>query len=385
MLTASSRSPWSAGQHGVGALLALVVLAISSCASDHDALAKKPGSGGTGGSGGGPDAAIDAPADAVEEAPTEPVGDSRITLLHAVADAPRIGFCFAPVQSGVPGLALGTPLPSGGLGYGDSFVLGNVPGIDFATDDVQPIVVAAAAGDLSQTCAALVLAATPPADAGADADLDGGVDAALDAAVDAAPPELPALRALALPVLPQKTLASGYSTLLAAVGCMGGPGLDDPSIASVCGDTYRPDQPTLQPLVVRLSRITQPDRVSLQAVNGRVVSESASFGSEPPEGSSLPAFNFANNVPPGAIAPKLPYDDTNPSLLGFPLGDPQITLSPGGAVSHRFSWAGALKRAGLGAVENGKAYTVVLLGPSLNQGTQLWWNPVSITLLPNSP
>lgn len=365
----------------------------ASCGTDHSVLAKKPaGSGGTGGGqvDAGFDGSSDAAADVGGDAPVEPPGTSVFTLLHAVVDAERIGFCFLPVVAGIPGTPSGMPLPAGGLAYGAVHARTTLPGFDLKTQDVQPVVVAASESDLKQHgCAYLITAGTAvELDAGldaSDAGLDAETGALADASVDAAVPEPPAIRALALPILPQMTLASGYSTLLAAAGCLGGPGLDDASILSACGGDYRPDKPTLRPIVARLSRIASPERVSLQGVNARVVDEDVSIGSEPPDGSSLPAITFAYNVSPGAVVPKYPYVLTTQSLLGFPLGDPQITLSPGGVVTHRIGWATALAAAGTAAVDNGRGYAVVVVGPSVHLGVVKWWNPVSAVVIPTDP
>jgi hypothetical protein len=382
-----NRFRWMLGSSALSLILA--------CGTDHSVLAKKPG--GSGGAGAGPaDAAVDGSSDAIAdvalEAPVEPPGASVFTLLHAVVDAERVGFCFLPVVAGVPGVPMGMPIPAGGLAYGGAHALAGLPGFDLKADDVQPVVVAASQSDLTQhSCAYLIASATPPvldsglSDAAADAGVDADASAASDAGIDAAEPVPPALRALPLPVLPQKTLASGYSTLLAAAGCLGGPGLDDGSILSACGGDYRPDKPTLRPVVARLSRITSPERVSLQGVNARVVDEDVSIGSEPPDGSSLPAITFAYNVPPGAVVPKYPYVLTSQSLLGFPLGDPKLTLSPGGAITHRIGWAGALAAAGTDPVQNGRAYAVVVVGPSVNLGVVKWWNPVGAVVIPTDP
>ncbi len=376
--------------------LSLAALGVA-CGTDHSVLAKKPGGSG-GSAGGSQDAGLDSSDfDVLVDAPVEPVGESVVTLLHGVADAKRIGFCFLPVVAGVPGAATGMPSPSGGLAYGAAFSPSSIAGLDLAKDDVQPVVIAASESELkSGSCADLIAAAAVVPDAGSDAAADASADAgAGDAAVDAgAPsdatadvpePEPPPLRALALPVLPKKTLDSGYSTLLAAIGCLGGPGLDDVAIGSVCGVEYKPDKPTLRPIVVRLSRITAPERVSLQGVNARVIEEDVSIGSEPPGASSLPSITFAYNVPSGAVEPKIPYVLTNESLLGFPLGDPEITLSPGGVVTHRFGWSAALAAAGTSAVKNGRSYAVVALGPSLNLGVVKWWNPVAVVVIAASP
>ena len=381
--------------------LSLVALAGGACSTDDSVLAKKPGgSGGSAGTGGGSqDAGLDSSQfDVLVDAPVEPVGDSVVTLLHGVVDAKRVGFCFLPVVAGIPGAASGMPLPAGGLAYGAAFSPSSIAGLDLAKDDVQPVVIAASESELkNRSCADLIAAGAVAVDAGSEAGSDAAADAGAsdaaagdaggpsDAVADVPDPEPPPLRALALPVLPKKTLDSGYSTLLAAIGCMGGPGLDDVAIPSVCGLDYEPDKPTLRPIVVRLSRITAPERVSLQGVNARVIEEDVSIGSEPPGASSLPSITFAYNVPSGAVEPKVPYVQTNESLLGFPLGDPEITLSPGGVVTHRFGWSTALAAAGVNEVKNGRSYAVVALGPSLNLGVVKWWNPVAVVVIAASP
>ena len=68
-------------------------------------------------------------------------------------------------------------------------------------------------------------------------------------------PNPPALRVGALSALPAGTLAAGYSQLLVAEGCLGGPWYVDKLDDQVCGDGYSGRSTLAQSFVV-LSRET---------------------------------------------------------------------------------------------------------------------------------
>lgn len=367
-----------------------------SCTTDHGILAKKPGSGGAGGAsaaGGTPgDAQADEAGDGSFDAAdgfVEPTGSSVVTLLHAVADAPRIGFCFARGSAATAELVDGPPQPSGGLQYGGVWITSSLTGIDLKLDALQPIVVAAPKIDLeTKSCQVLIeegqLEELPVLDAGVDgsdgSDDAGGVDAAADAAAQQPPP----VRARALPVLPPTTLDSGYSTLFAVAGCLGGPTFDDSLATLVCGTGYTPTTPTVTPVLVRMSRVTKADVVGIQVVNARAVSEAVTVVTSGPDGTSLPSLTVAYDVQPGQIAPKPPYLGVSAAVLGFP-GEPTLELSAGGNVALEVSWAHALAPTGVTKVENGRNYSVVVLGPQLNVSVVKWWNPPSAVVVRSDP
>lgn len=386
----------------ISALLGLLGAVVFACESDHDALKKKPdpGTGGGAGSGGaaGADAALDVELDVGPDVFVEPPGPNALTLLHGVVDATRIAFCFAKVVNGLPEPVLGSPLPSAGLSWASALSVSSLPGLDWAKDDILPVVVA---GDFSllggKSCSEAIALAESFADAGADAEsdaeppdasasdasLDG--DAPSDAAVELPPP--PPLRAATLPVLPAGTLASGYSLLLAAAGCMGGPAFSDPMEVWVCGEGYSPAKPTLSPVLVPLSRLTKPGALGLQVVNAARAADTIDVSSRHPKDSSLPSIEIAYDVVFGAVAPRPPLLGYSASSFGSPVSASFLEVWSQGSSSPFYTqgWKEAVELGGLGEVKDEKTYALVLVGPRPNNPGAKWWNGPRLVALPADP
>ncbi len=374
----------------------------AACSSSHEGLKQKPPA--TGGTGGVADAA-DVESDTGDSAPDafiEPEGTPRLTLLHAVVDSERIAFCFSKVEDGIAGSPVGSPLPAAGLEPGQSLVVDAIPGLDWHTDDLLTTVVA---GDFSllqgKSCSeaiALAQSFSNEADAGSDAS-DAGSDASdagaeiADASTDGdseaapPPPPPPPLRAMDLPVLPAPTLGNGYSYLLAASGCIGGPAFVDDSAEFVCGPGYTPETPTLSPVLVKMSRISSPDAVGLQALNASLGSDPVDLTSIGPPTRSLNDLDIAYGVAAGAISPQPPNLNYPRVLFGNPISASKLDVTPygSGAVSYEQSWSAALSAGTLSDIEEGKNYTIVLSGARSTLTKMKWWNGPTLTVLANDP
>jgi hypothetical protein len=389
---------------------ALGAAGAGACSSNHDVLKQKPPATGGTGTGGAPDASPDVALDAPADGFVEPKGADAVTLVHGVVDADHIAFCFAKVDAGVPGEPTGIPLPSGGLLFGGALGVKSLSGFDFAKDDIEPIVIA---GDFSllagKTCAdAIALAKSfepEPPEAGDDADADAGdLDASLDASPDADAsaesdanddvadaevelPPPPPLRALALPVLPAGTLGAGYSTLLVAAGCIGGPAFVHDLGDQLCGAGYSSKNSTLTPLLVRMSRVSDPNHVGLQAVNASLASDPLSFQSQPSQGSSLPAFAFAYGVGFGEVSPKPPELAYAKAVIGPVDSSELVIVASGSSVpAYSNSWKSGLSASGLDDLSDGKSYAVVYLGPLAGvTGKDKWWNAPRLIAVPTDP
>jgi len=388
---------------------AAAVLVASACGSNHDTLKQKdppPSSGGSAGdaaSDSGNDAGPDAAGDAAKDAFVEPVGKSVLTIVHGVVDAPRIALCFAKVENGIPAAPIGAPLPAAGLTWGQPMVLDAIAGFDWGVDDIQPIVVT---GDFSllsgKSCTEALALAESFADAGTsggeggadaavadagvdDASLDGGDAAPMDAATELPPP--PPVRALELPALPAGTLSGGYSYLLVPAGCIGGPGFTDPYDIFVCGQSYTPSTPTLTPVLVQLSRVSEPASLGLQFVNAALASDPIDLSSTAPEGSSLPDVTIVYDVVFGAVAPRPPLFGYSKSAFGSPFGSAVIEVNSLNSSAPFFTstWADALSVGGLADVSDGRTYAAILVGPRPNNMELNWWNGPRVVLVATDP
>ena len=128
--------------------------AFVACVTNHDALSKKPA--GRGGSDAGGNSAGGAPshhggsggevASGGGHADDEPPGESVLTIVNGVVDAPRVALCLAKVDAEGNVTPFGSPLTDEPLEYGQSLVLREVEGVDFETDGLEPFVIA---GELS--------------------------------------------------------------------------------------------------------------------------------------------------------------------------------------------------------------------------------------------
>jgi hypothetical protein len=366
-------------------LVALLSLGLVACVTDHSALAKRdpPGAGGTAGGGGADGAAGGSAAggtgggqlEAGTDADAEPPGQSELTVLHGVVDAETIAFCFARMTEGGVEL-VGDPIPKSGLTHGRALALSDIAGIDLALDDVQPFVVAGDAALLgSGDCAALVAQASVVVDAGA-----------ADAGTDAAPAD-PALRARSLALIPKGTLAGGYSYLMVAAGCLGAPSHTHSLEESICGSGYAPGSPTLTPVVVQMSRTAKPGKLGLQFVHASVATTAVDVTSLPPTGSTLSPLVIAYGVVPGAIEPKPPNLSYGVAAYGAPISTAslRVAFSTGSTTSIDLPWSGMLAAGGVSAVEDGRSYALVLVGPSIHIGKDAWWNAPAVTLIPTDP
>jgi hypothetical protein len=412
----------------VGAAL-LLACTVPACTTNHDGLAaqidpggaggtKAAGSGGVG-TGGGyvvpPDG--QAPSSggaptAVDGGPTDN-GPKTLTFLHGVVDSPWVAFCFASTGANGAPVFAGAPVPSGGLDYGHSFAVSAIGGVPVGTADLRPYLVAAASSSVvgAASCAALVangshvtasavrhaeladasftgpLDATTSLDASSDAasdaaKLDGGhEDAATNS--DAGPVPIPDVRITALPLVPTAAFAASRSYLLALGGCIGGPGVSDPSQQSVCGEGYAPDNPSLTEIVVELSRVTRSGHVGVSLLGASPALRFSTLVLVP--ASPGDAIAVAENVGTGALRPVSP--DTANVASDFTTGAPtaQIQLSTEGSadVIYGKPWAPTLVAGGLTGLENGRNYTLVVVGPYPGFAARRWWNDPLVTIVAN--
>jgi hypothetical protein len=370
-------------------LLLLLAGGVWACTTDDDALAKRsrPASGGSGGAdgggsggGGGADATAGAAgasggeagdagttSDASSTDEPLPVGPGKLTILHGVADANELAFCFERV-SGAVTTPLGNVQPASALGYARAFVFEAPVGFDATQDALRPVVLA---GNLSsafgKSCAEAIASAEP------QPDQDAG-----DAASDAGP----GLVSLPLPVLPAGTLYSGRDLLLVAAGCLGGPTHTDPSEQYVCGNDYRPDRPTLTALIAASASASVAGKVALQVMNGSPLSESVDFVAAPPAPET--PMVLASDVVAGAIAPETPLTAHSAGDLLASSAESLIEIDLGGSPVVRVPFPTALAQGGLSALENGQSYAFVLVGPRAAYSGANWWNAPTVSVLSTS-
>jgi hypothetical protein len=200
------------------------------------------GFGGSGGAGGG-----------------VPSGPTTLTVLNGVNDETAIELCFLPYPNGDPTL-LPWPAGSAGLGFGLAQAIDPIGSVVATGTEIRVYVVA---GDLAQaagkTCETLVNAGGGGAGGGSGAG-GGGVGGNGGAGGSA-----PALLVSSLPVLPANVFTSHTSVLIAPVGCIDGTHTDAVSTLA-CGANYALGAPTLNVVVLGMSRAMDPTHITVQVI-----------------------------------------------------------------------------------------------------------------------
>jgi len=423
---------------------ALVVLVaapvVTDCTSDHGALAARPhaagaagkAGGGAAGSGGRPPVGTGAkggtggtamPPDKHMETP----GRSVFTVVHGVVDAERVVWCFARVHDGKTEL-VGEPVPEGGLGYTQSLSFEKLPHIDGKSDGVVPYLIT---GDLSLIagldCADAVARAGGPelfpalgavtlaaggeggnggqsgeggnggegASAGSG---QGGSGAASGAAGDgngAAPTGgtagsapgsgPPPLRVGALPGLPAGALAEGYSLLEVADGCFGAPDFKHGHQREICGADYTPSEGSLTAELVILGRATASGLLALQSLHASRGSGSLGVRSAPPKNAVDVWVPLVDNFDEGALRPTDPRRDLTSTAWGTAKATWSVEATVNTVPAFSELWAVVKRRTGLDELEDGRGYTIIVLGPSSEVEGEGWWNPPAFGLVDNDP
>jgi hypothetical protein len=400
---------------------------LAACVTNHDALEKKPA--GHGGSGSGGTAAVIGGAPSHlggtggqlgmggGHADDEPPGESLLTIVNGVVDAPAVALCAAKLDDDGNATAVGSPLTDGPLEYGQTVVLRDIDGIDFATDALQLFVIA---GELDRVdgldCEAAIARAraeegqsdalTPdlgqggaagdsstssvPSSAGAGASAgaaEGGASSAEAGSGGASPgsgERRATLRARGLPAITAGTLNAGRSWVFVADGCLGGATYDGDDAVRYCGDGYNPREPTVSAILASLSRQVSTDHVALQAVHASLASDQVELRSRPP----LPSMDSGigiSSVVFGQVAPR-------PALIqntAFDLGSARkysVTVESQGMVLLSQRWTSVLEQGGLSKLTDGQGYALIFIGPRADsKAVPDLWNAATVTAIAVDP
>jgi hypothetical protein len=387
-------------------LLALLSVAGagSGCTTNHDALARQPkagsssgGAGGTSGFGAGAfgNTGNDGSVGGRQNPDAEAPGDNVLTIVNGVVDAPGVRLCFARVgDDGQTSDFVGSPLPE--LAYAGASVQRELDGLSFADDMIQPWVIS---GDFSRLkgldCQAAVALAeseeakVTPSDGDAAAGGQGGAGQGGAAPLGAAgmpelPLELPTLRARPMAALPAGTVDIGRSILLVMTGCIGGAAYTDHIETSACGPAYSPETPTLQPIIMTLSRVVGIEQVGLQGVHASQATGSVDIRASGDKGAV--ALVFASALDFGEIKPRPADVRFTPSELGVEQTNYGLqAVGNDGGVLYQEAWSDVLAASGLDTPRAARTYTAVFVGPDPLLIKQGWWNPSAFTLVDNDP
>jgi len=389
------------------------------CVTNHEALEKKPS--GRGGSGSGGTASAGAPSqrggsggDAATgggHSDDEPPGDSVLTIVNGIVDAPSVALCLAKVDEDGTVTPVGSPLTDDPFEYGQSLVLRDVDGIDFETDGLEPIVIA---GDFELIagldCEAAIAraraeetrsegeigqggaggdsnGASPPLGAGGSASEGGASPMPEGGSGGVAPaPTLvrSPLRVRGLPAISAGTLNAGRSLVFVANGCLGGATYSGAAAAEYCGAGYAEREPSVSAVLVSLSRQVSDDHVALQVVHASLANTQVDLRSRPPFPSMASGVAIAS-VLTGQVAPR-PASIQNAL---FDLGSARkyfVSVESQGNVLYEQAWTGVLAQGGLSPLENGKGYALIFNGPQADlKAVPDLWNGPTLTAIAVDP
>jgi hypothetical protein len=409
----------------------LCVLASAPCCSNNHAVLEQrdhpagmggmgglAGAGGTSGSGG---AFVRPPAAGAPgvnpNKMQEPPGRSVFTLVHGIVDADLTAFCFARVRDGETAL-VGSPVPAGGLAYGQSLSFETLPGVKSESDGVVPYVIAgelALLDGLDCTHAVALARSVMAADTGeggaagqggaggeggpnglagaggreseggtpAEGGTPGGAGASLKAEAAGGGP--PALRVGVLPGVPAGTLAAGYSMLEVAAGCLGAKEFAAPHETAACGDDYTPERGSLTAEVAMLSRATADGMLSIQALHASHASGDLGVRSMPGSMDDGTGITLIDRFGEGALRPRDPRTMLPVQSWGVNSDSWSVNASVGSVDYTSESWSVIRERAGIDELENGRGYTLVAIGPSATIDATGFWNRFTFALIDNDP
>ncbi|HKO49357.1 MAG TPA: hypothetical protein VJV79_16605 [Polyangiaceae bacterium] len=393
------------------------------CVTNHDALEKKPPA--HGGSHAGGSAHAGAPsqlggfggqaANGGGHADDEAPGESVLTIVNGVVDAPRVALCLAKVDADGNVSALGSPLTDAPLEYGQSLVLREIEDLDFATDGLQPFVIAGEldliAGLDCQTAidrARLVEAQSEGAgnDLGAGGTAGdgsggpsnaagsggsagesgaGGSETGGSAGSSSEPAVRSPLRVRGLPAISAGTLNAGYSLVFVANGCLGGATYSGKDAEQYCGAGYTPRQPTASAILVRLSRQGgDSEQVALQVVHASLANEQVEVRARP----QLPPTDYGvaiTSVRMGQVAPRPPSTQNSLVQLGVTRKYVLAVEAQGNRLFTQ-SWVSVLSQGGLSELSGGHGYALVFNGPRGDlQSVPKLWNAATLTAIAVDP
>jgi hypothetical protein len=165
---------------------------------------------------------------------------------------------------------------------------------------------------------------------------------------------------------------------------MGGGSLHSGSyVQAVCGSSFESVRPTVSPILVTLSRISDPDVMGLQVAHACSEEDTIDVHSVAGDQGIL----IAQRVRPGAVAPRPPNLDHASASHTDSLSTSviQVFVRGSSAVAHEQSWSSALAAGGLATLSDGHNYALLVMGSSLSATAGGWHNPLTVTVVDASP
>lgn len=336
------------------AFLSLVPAFLVGCAEGNEAGrtsstgATTSSSSGGGGSGGS----------VIEENIPEPDGPPKLTIVNGVNDYDAIRLCFVPWPDG--GETPVFPADAKGMAFAAALTIDVASGFVPTGTDVYMHVIT---GNLGKTAGKACAEITA-----------GGLGA--DVLV------------VPLAVIPRSAFEAPRSLLLVPNGCLGGPGHEDAMMdKTVCGKEYSIDTPTPGLLAGGMSRIVEPDVLSLQAAHAVVAMPEIDIRVLPGAQGGM-AGQVAPGLTLGAIGKIPPFRGFSRTDLGTIGATNILTFPPSFAQPNSTSpLQAALDRGGIAEAEfkDGSSYTMIAVGspPTIMAGA--FWHGLTWTVVRSDP
>lgn len=308
--------------------------------------------GSTGGAGGATSSSSSSSTGGIDAGPP---GPTELTIVNGINDYPAIRLCFLPGNTPWPAAATG-------LAFAGSQVVSPLAAAIPTGGDVTPWVIA---GDLAQTSGKTCTEILALASGGA-----------------------PAVLAQPLAVIPKSVWASNKSLLMVPNGCLGGPGHDDPSAKLACGSSYSAATPTAGVTLVAMSRIQDPNHVSLQVASASPAFPEMNVGVLPNLTDATP-ITMVSSITQGAIGPLPPFDQLTDSGFG-PLDGAQIqTFNPNNpsTPSSSTTFAAIFANGGVpqAAFVNGASFVLVAVGAAPGISAANFWHELTYAMVAADP
>jgi len=168
-----------------------------------------------------------------------------------------------------------------------------------------------------------------------------------------------------------------------ADGCFGAPAFTHNLEKDVCGEDYTPATGSLTGEIAILGRATSTDALALQALHASRGSGSLGVRASPPKDAVQPSQTIADNFTEGALRPTDPKRDVAAEAYGTQqrLWTVDITVNQSPVYSE--TWRTIQARAGIDALEDGRGYTLIVLGPAYSVDVKGWWNQPALGLVDN--
>jgi hypothetical protein len=188
-------------------------------------------------------------------------------------------------------------------------------------------------------------------------------------------------------VLPASVLASERSLLLVPYGCLGGPGHTDLVEDQVCGAGYAPGTPMVGLSAASMSRITDPNRLSLQFAHASAATPVSQLRMRSGDPEAL-AFLVTQYWSLGAMAPYPPWTQFSLSDL-IVASDAAVEIYNGSSstASTTIPLSEAFANSDLGAADlaDGGGYVLIAVGATAGLPDGPWWHRLTLTMVLADP